>query len=148
MFFCELRPVMATRAPARFIPCAIPSPSPPLPPVTRAVSPCSEKESFLIMPIFMQMSWSFDRPFNTLNSNSLPHHDPSGTDVKGDIIEAFRDAESYYATLGMNSSIRPGIPMRVARDLGRKAWGDEGYAREELGSAVPVRRSGADAGSA
>lgn len=38
------------------------------------------------MPIFMQRSWSFDRPFNTLNSNSLPHDDRSGTDVKDDML--------------------------------------------------------------
>ena len=48
------------------------------------------------------------------------------------IIEAFRDAESYYATLGHEFIHSTRHPTRLARDLGRKTWGDEGYAREEL----------------
>jgi antirestriction protein ArdC len=47
-------------------------------------------------------------------------------------IESFRDAESFYATLAHESIHRTKHPSRLDRDLGRKAWGDEGYAREEL----------------
>lgn len=47
-------------------------------------------------------------------------------------IEAFRDAESYYATLAHEAAHWTKHPSRLDRDLGRKAWGDEGYAREEL----------------
>ena len=48
------------------------------------------------------------------------------------IIEAFRDAESYYATLGHEFIHSTKHPTRLVRDFGRKTWGDEGYAREEL----------------
>ena len=47
-------------------------------------------------------------------------------------IEAFRDAESYYATLTHECTHWTRHPSRLDRDFGRKAWGDEGYAREEL----------------
>jgi antirestriction protein ArdC len=47
-------------------------------------------------------------------------------------IEAFRDAESFYATLAHESAHWTKHPDRLNRDLGRKAYGDEGYAREEL----------------
>jgi antirestriction protein ArdC len=48
------------------------------------------------------------------------------------VIEAFRDAESFYATLGHECCHWSKHPARLNRDLGRKQWGDEGYAREEL----------------
>lgn len=47
-------------------------------------------------------------------------------------FEAFRDAESYYATLAHEMSHWTRHPSRLDRDLGRKRWGDEGYAMEEL----------------
>ena len=52
--------------------------------------------------------------------------------VQMPIIEAFRDTESYYATLGHEFIHATKHPARLARDFGRKTWGDEGYAREEL----------------
>ena len=52
--------------------------------------------------------------------------------VQMPIIEAFRDAESYYATLGHEFIHSTKHPSRLARDFGRKSWGDEGYACEEL----------------
>lgn len=45
---------------------------------------------------------------------------------------AFRDAESYYATLAHEMTHWTRHPSRLDRDLGRKSWGDAGYAREEL----------------
>jgi antirestriction protein ArdC len=48
------------------------------------------------------------------------------------VIEAFRDAESFYATLAHESTHWTKHPSRLDRDFGRKQWGDEGYAREEL----------------
>ncbi len=45
---------------------------------------------------------------------------------------AFRDAESYYATLAHEMTHWTRHPSRLDRDLGRKNWGDAGYAREEL----------------
>ena len=47
-------------------------------------------------------------------------------------IESFKDAESFYATLAHESVHATKHPSRLERDLGRKSWGDEGYAREEL----------------
>jgi antirestriction protein ArdC len=47
-------------------------------------------------------------------------------------IEAFRDAESFYATLAHESTHWTKHGTRLQRDFGRKTWGDEGYAREEL----------------
>lgn len=47
-------------------------------------------------------------------------------------FEAFRDAESYYATLAHETTHWTRHSSRMDRDFGRKQWGDEGYAREEL----------------
>jgi antirestriction protein ArdC len=47
-------------------------------------------------------------------------------------FETFRDAESYYATLAHELTHWTRHPSRLDRDFGRKRWGDEGYAREEL----------------
>jgi len=47
-------------------------------------------------------------------------------------FEAFRDAESYAATLAHELTHWTRHPSRLDRDFGRKQWGDEGYAREEL----------------
>jgi antirestriction protein ArdC len=47
-------------------------------------------------------------------------------------FESFRDSESYYATLAHEVTHWTKHPTRLARDFGRKAFGNEGYAREEL----------------
>ena len=47
-------------------------------------------------------------------------------------IDCFRDAESYYATLAHEVTHWTRHPSRLAREFGRKRWGDEGYAMEEL----------------
>ena len=47
-------------------------------------------------------------------------------------FETFRDAESYYATLAHEATHWTRHPSRLGRDFGRKKWGDEGYAMEEL----------------
>jgi antirestriction protein ArdC len=47
-------------------------------------------------------------------------------------LDCFRDAESYYATLAHEETHWTKHPSRLDRDLGRKRWGDEGYAMEEL----------------
>ena len=48
------------------------------------------------------------------------------------LFEAFRDAESYYATLAHESTHWTRHKARLDRDFGRKRFGDAGYAREEL----------------
>jgi antirestriction protein ArdC len=47
-------------------------------------------------------------------------------------IDFFRDAESYYATLAHETTHWTRHPSRLDREFGRKRWGDEGYAMEEL----------------
>jgi len=47
-------------------------------------------------------------------------------------FEAFRSAEAYYATLAHELTHWTKHPKRLDREFGRKKWGDEGYAREEL----------------
>lgn len=47
-------------------------------------------------------------------------------------FESFRDAESHTATLAHELTHWTRHPSRLDRDLGRKRWGDEGYAMEEL----------------
>lgn len=48
------------------------------------------------------------------------------------LFEAFRDAESYYATRAHETVHWTRHPMRLDREFGRKRFGDEGYAMEEL----------------
>jgi antirestriction protein ArdC len=55
-----------------------------------------------------------------------------GDYIQMPVIEAFKDAESFYAALGHESAHWTKHPSRLDRDFGRKQWGDEGYAREEL----------------
>lgn len=47
-------------------------------------------------------------------------------------FETFEDAEAYYATLIHELTHWTRHPSRLDRDLGRKRWGDAGYAIEEL----------------
>lgn len=47
-------------------------------------------------------------------------------------FEAFDSAGSYYATLAHESTHWTKHSSRLAREFGRKTWGDEGYAEEEL----------------
>lgn len=47
-------------------------------------------------------------------------------------LECFRDAESHAATLSHELCHWTRHPIRLDRRVGRKRWGDEGYAMEEL----------------
>jgi antirestriction protein ArdC len=47
-------------------------------------------------------------------------------------FECFRDAESYAATLAHELTHWTKHKSRLDREFGRKRWGDEGYAMEEL----------------
>jgi antirestriction protein ArdC len=55
-----------------------------------------------------------------------------GDYIQMPVIEAFRDAESFYATLAHEAAHWTKHPTRLDRSFGRKSWGDEGYAQEEL----------------
>ncbi len=56
----------------------------------------------------------------------------AGDFVRVPRIETFRDAESHAATLVHELVHWTKHSRRLDRDLGRKKWGDEGYAMEEL----------------
>ena len=47
-------------------------------------------------------------------------------------FEMFRDTESHAATLAHELTHWTRHPSRLNREFGRKKWGDEGYAMEEL----------------
>ncbi|GAB4002107.1 zincin-like metallopeptidase domain-containing protein [Spirosoma daeguense] len=47
-------------------------------------------------------------------------------------FESFETAASYYAILAHELTHWTKHPIRLGRDLGRKVYGDEGYAKEEL----------------
>ena len=47
-------------------------------------------------------------------------------------FETFRDAESHAATLAHELTHATKHEKRLARDMGRVRWGEEGYAKEEL----------------
>ena len=55
-----------------------------------------------------------------------------GDYIQMPVIEAFRDAESFFATLGHEAARWTKHSTRLDRSFGRKSWGDEGYAQEEL----------------
>jgi antirestriction protein ArdC len=55
-----------------------------------------------------------------------------GDYIQMPVIEAFKDAESFCATLAHESAHWTKHPTRLDRSFGRKLWGDEGYAQEEL----------------
>ncbi len=66
------------------------------------------------------------------HGGNLAFYSPSHDIVQMPRIEAFRDAESYYATLAHEMTHWTRHETRLNRDFGRKRFGDEGYAMEEL----------------
>ncbi|WP_424973306.1 ArdC family protein [Dinoroseobacter sp. S76] len=58
----------------------------------------------------------------------------------------FRDPESYYATLLHETVHWTKHPQRMDRGFGRKRWGDEGYAMEELVAEIGSAFLSADLG--
>ena len=61
-------------------------------------------------------------------------------------FETFRDAESYYATLAHEMTHWTRHPSRLDRSFGRKRFGDEGYAMEELVAELGAAFLSADLG--
>ena len=61
-------------------------------------------------------------------------------------FETFRDAESHAATLAHELTHWTKHPTRLARDFGRKRFGDEGYATEELVAELGAAFLAADLG--
>lgn len=60
------------------------------------------------------------------------HYSGGSDHVQMPYFETFRSPEAYYATLAHELTHWTKHPKRLDREFGRKRWGDEGYAREEL----------------
>jgi antirestriction protein ArdC len=66
------------------------------------------------------------------HGGTLAYYSIASDHVQMPPFETFKDAESYYATLGHECLHWTRHPSRLDRDFGRRRHGDEGYAREEL----------------
>lgn len=66
------------------------------------------------------------------HGGNLAYYTSGDDHVQMPPFEAFRDAESYYATLAHEVTHWTRHPSRLNREFGRKRFGDEGYAMEEL----------------
>ena len=60
------------------------------------------------------------------------YHRPKTNSVHMPDFVSFRDPVSYYATLAHEMVHATRVESRLNRDFGRQAWGDSGYAMEEL----------------
>ncbi|HLH93944.1 MAG TPA: zincin-like metallopeptidase domain-containing protein [Xanthobacteraceae bacterium] len=69
---------------------------------------------------------------NVVHGGSQPCYVISTDNIHLPCIDFFRDAESYYAVRAHETVHWTRHTSRLARDLGRKRFGDEGYAMEEL----------------
>ena len=69
---------------------------------------------------------------NIVHGGSRACYVPSTDNIHMPCIDFFRDAESYYATLAHEATHWTRHPSRLDRNFGRKRFGDEGYAMEEL----------------
>jgi antirestriction protein ArdC len=66
------------------------------------------------------------------HGGNMAYYSPGADYVQMPPYPAFKDAESYYATLAHEVTHWTRHPDRLDRDFGRRRFGDEGYAREEL----------------
>ena len=66
------------------------------------------------------------------HSGTQAYYSISSDHVQMPPFEIFRDAESYYATLAHETTHWTRHEKRLNREFGRKRFGDEGYAMEEL----------------
>jgi antirestriction protein ArdC len=69
---------------------------------------------------------------NVVHGGSRACYIPSTDNIHMPCIDFFRDAESYYATLAHETAHWTKHTSRLNREFGRKRFGDEGYAMEEL----------------
>ncbi|QEW21473.1 DNA primase TraC [Marinibacterium anthonyi] len=60
------------------------------------------------------------------------HYSGGSDHVQMPVFESFRSPEAYYATLAHELTHWTKHKSRLDREFGRKRWGDEGYAKEEL----------------
>lgn len=91
----------------------------------------------------------FDRiPAEVRHGGNQAFYNVSTDRIQLPPFEAFADAESYYATRGHETVHWTRHESRLDRSFGRKKWGDEGYAREELVAELGAAFLAADLGLA
>ena len=73
-----------------------------------------------------------DVPTDIRSGGNLAYYNIGQDFVQLPPFEAFRDAESFYATKAHELAHWTRHEKRLNRSFGRKRWGDEGYAAEEL----------------
>ena len=73
-----------------------------------------------------------DVPTDIRSGGNLAYYNIGQDFVQLPPFEAFRDAESLYATKAHELAHWTRQEKRLNRSFGRKRWGDEGYAAEEL----------------
>ncbi len=73
-----------------------------------------------------------DVPADIRSGGNLAYYNIGQDFVQLPPFEAFRDAESFYATKAHELAHWTRHEKRLNRLCGRKRWGDEGYAAEEL----------------
>ena len=66
------------------------------------------------------------------SGGSRAYYSGGSDHVQMPLFESFRSPEAYYATLAHELTHWTKHEKRLDREFGRKRWGDEGYAREEL----------------
>ena len=69
---------------------------------------------------------------NVVHGGSRAFYVPSTDNIHMPFIDVFRDAESYYAVRAHETTHWTRHRSRLDREFGRKRFGDEGYAMEEL----------------
>jgi antirestriction protein ArdC len=69
---------------------------------------------------------------NIVHGGSRACYIPSTDNIHMPCIDFFHDAESYYATRAHETTHWTRHKSRLDREFGRKRFGDEGYAMEEL----------------
>jgi antirestriction protein ArdC len=69
---------------------------------------------------------------NVVHGGNRACYIPSTDNIHMPCIDFFRDAESYYATRAHETTHWTRHKSRLDREFGRKRFGDEGYAMEEL----------------
>jgi antirestriction protein ArdC len=66
------------------------------------------------------------------HGGAMAYYSPSADFVQMPPLATFRDSEAYYATLAHEVTHWTRHPTRLSREFGRKRWGDEAYAMEEI----------------
>jgi antirestriction protein ArdC len=69
---------------------------------------------------------------NVRHGGNQAYYSVTSDFVQMPLFETFMGAESYYATLAHELTHWTRHPSRLDRSFGRKRFGDEGYAMEEL----------------